>query len=148
MIGEASQSKLSYIDKKAKSGHTYYYMVKAYKKNNQKTIYGEGQRQKIEVAWFKAPEMHLNKGVTSEGKTYVQVGISKYSGSYVEVYFKVDGKKYVKAPLKSEKITLYKGKLRFSYKKKSVLYCKVRTYQIKQGKKRYSMFSKERKIRL
>ena len=78
----------------------------------------------------------------------MQVGVSECSGSYVEVYFKRQGQSYVKVPLKNKKIAFYNGKLRFSYKTKSLLYCKVRTYQLKKGKKYYSAFSKERTIQL
>lgn len=148
MIGKTSASKPVYVDKTANRGKTYYYMVRGYAKITDSTVYGNGQKKKIQTAWYQAPALRLNVGKASDGKAYVQVGVSKYSGSYVEVYFKVSGKKYVKAPLKNKKLAFYNGKLRFSYKTKSLLYCKVRTYQIKKGKKYYSAFSKERKIRL
>jgi len=123
-------------------------MVRGYAKNAGSTVYGNGQKKKTRIAWYQAPSLRLSAGKTSDGKSYVQIGISKYSGSYIEVYFKVNGKNYIRAPLKNKKIAFYKGKLRFSYKTKSLLYCKVRTYGIKKGKKQYSAFSKESKIRL
>ena len=139
VIGEASASKTKYVDKTAKRGCLYFYMVRGYIKDESSTVYGNGLKRKVQIAWYRAPSLRLSAGKTSAGKSYVQVGISKYSGSYIEVYFKVKGKKY---------IAFYNGKLRFSYKTKSLLYCKVRTYGIKKGKKQYSYFSKERKIRL
>lgn len=148
VIGEASASKTRYVDKTAKRGRLYFYMVRGYIKNGGSTVYGNGPKRKVRIAWYKAPSLHLSAGKTSVGKSYVLVRISKYSGSYIEVYFKIKGKKYIKAPLKRQKIAFYNGKLRFSYKTKSLLYCKVRTYGIKKGKKQYSYFSKERKIRL
>lgn len=148
VIGEASASKTRYVDKTAKRGRLYFYMVRGYIKDEGSTVYGNGPKRKVRIAWYQAPSLHLSAGKTSVGKSYVQVRISKYSGSYIEVYFKVKGKKYIKAPLKRQKIAFYNGKLRFSYKTKSLLYCKVRTYGIKKGKKQYSYFSKERKIRL
>lgn len=148
VIGTISATKHSYVDKKAESGRHYYYMVKAYGKQGKKKIYGKGQKKEIWMAWYKAPQIQLSKGKTSKGKSYVQVKVLKYSGTYIELYFKADGKKYVLAPLKNKKISAYHDKLRFSYKKKAVLYCKVRTYQIKRGKRCYSVFSKEKKIRL
>ncbi|HBI59699.1 MAG TPA: hypothetical protein DDY31_00555, partial [Lachnospiraceae bacterium] len=148
VIGTISATKHSYVDKKAEGGRLYYYMVKAYGKQGKKKIYGEGLKKEIRMAWYKAPQIKLSKGKTSKGKSYVQVRVLKYSGMYIEVYFKADGKKYVLAPLKNKKISAYHDKLRFSYKKKAVLYCKVRTYQIKRGKRCYSVFSKEKKIRL
>ena len=148
VIGEASASKTKYVDKTAKRGCLYFYMVRGYIKDESSTVYGNGLKRKVQIAWYRAPSLRLSAGKTSAGKSYVQVGISKYSGSYIEVYFKVKGKKYIKAPLKRQKIAFYNGKLRFSYKTKSLLYCKVRTYGIKKGKKQYSYFSKERKIRL
>ena len=148
VIGRAPASGTLYIDKTAKKGRIYYYMVRGYAKNAGSTVYGNGQKKKIRIAWYQAPSLRLSAGKTSDGKLYVQLGLSKYSGSYIEVYFKVDGKNYIKAPLKNKKIAYYNGKLRFSYKTKSLLYCKVRTYGVKKGKKQYSAFSKERKIRL
>ena len=148
VIGTISATKHSYVDKKAEGGRLYYYMVKAYGKQGKKKIYGEGLKKEIRMAWYKAPQIKLSKGKISKGKSYVQVRVLKYSGTYIEVYFKADGKKYVLAPLKNKKISAYHDKLRFSYKKKAVLYCKVRTYQIKRGKRCYSVFSKEKKIRL
>lgn len=148
VIGEASASKTRYVDKTAKRGRLYFYMVRGYIKDEGSTVYGNGLKRKVQIAWYRAPSLRLSAGKTSVGKSYVQVGISKYSGSYIEVYFKIKGKKYIKAPLKRQKIAFYNGKLRFSYKTKSLLYCKVRTYGIKKGKKQYSYFSKERKIRL
>lgn len=148
VVGKASASKTGYVDKTAKRGHIYFYMVRGYVKNAGSTVYGNGQKKKIRMAWYQAPLLRLSAGKTSSGKSYVQIGISRYSGSYIEVYFKANGKNYIKAPLKSEKVAFYNGKLRFSYRTKSLLYCRVRTYEIKRGKKQYSAFSKEKKIRL
>lgn len=147
-IGKTSASEPGYVDKTAKKGRLYYYMVRGYTKKDGSTVYGHGQKKKVKLAWYPVPSLRLSAGRTSSGKSYVQIRISKYFGSYVEVYFKVKGKKYIKAPLKKERIAFYNGKLRFSYKTKSLLYCKVRTYGIKNGKKQYSFFSKEKKIRL
>ncbi len=148
VIGKSSASKAVYLDKTAKKGHIYYYMVRGYAKNAGSVVFGNAGKKKIEMAWYQAPSLRLSVGKTSNGKSYVQIEVGKYSGSYIEVYFKKDGKNYIKAPLKNRKIDFYAGKLRFSYKTKSLLYCKVRTYEIKEGKKQYSAFSKERKIRL
>ena len=148
VIGKTSAFKTVYVDKTAKKGCTYYYMVRGYAKNEGSTVYGNGRKKKTQTVWYHAPSLRLSAGKTSDGKSYVQIGVSKYLGSYIEVYFKVDGKNYIKAPLKSKKIAFYNGKLRFSYKTKSLLYCKVRTYEMKKGKKQYSAFSKERKIHL
>lgn len=147
-IGNVSSLKVSYIDKKVKRGQIYYYMVRAYDRNNVKKVYGKTSKKKIKLAWYEAPILRLSKGVTPDRKSYVQVGVNRYSGSYVEVYLKTNGKRYVKAPLKNKKISFYNGKIRFSYQRKTVLYCKIRTYQIKKGKKYYSSFSKEKRIRL
>lgn len=144
----ADVTKNSYVDKKAKRGQFCYYMVRPYVKNAGKVVCGKGKKQKIRVLHFPAPVLHLSKGLTSDGKTYMQAALGKHSGSYIEVYFRTNGKTYVRAPLRTEKISFYKGKLRFTYKNRNTLYCKVRTYQIKQGKKCYSLFSKEKKIRL
>lgn len=144
----ADVTKNSYVDKKAKRGQLCYYMVRPYVKNAGKVVCGKGKKQKIRVLHFPAPVLHLSKGLTSDGKTYMQAALGKHSGSYIEVYFRTNGKTYVRAPLRTEKISFYKGKLRFTYKNRNTLYCKVRTYQIKQGKKCYSLFSKEKKIRL
>lgn len=148
VIGEASASKTKYVDKTAKRGRLYFYMVRGYIKDEGSTVYGNGLKRKVQIAWYRAPSLRLSAGKTTDGKSYVQIRISKYLGSYVEVYFKVKGKKYIKAPLKRQKIAFYNGKLRFSYKTKTLLYCKIRTYEIKKGKKQYSFFSKEKKIRL
>lgn len=148
VIGKTSVSGTVYVDKTAKGGQAYYYKVKGYAANAGSTVYGKGQKKKIQIAWYQAPSLRLSAGKTSDGKSYVQLGISKYLGSYIEVYFKVDGKNYIKAPLRNKRIAFYNGKLRFSYKTKSLLYCRVRTYEMKKGKKQYSAFSKEKKIRL
>jgi hypothetical protein len=148
-IAKCSADAHFYIDKKVKRGQTYYYKIRAYKKNAQRLVYGKEIKRKIHVAWYQKPSLRLTKGTTGDGQSYVQVGVSRYSGSYIEVYFRTEKKKYVKAPLKNDKIAYYNGKLRFSYRKKSVLYCKIRTYAIKKKTGRcYSIFSKEKKIRL
>lgn len=147
-IGSVSSLKLSFVDKKVKRGQTYYYMVRAFERNNAKKVYGKAGKKKIKMAWYEAPILRLCKGVTPAKKSYVQVSVNRYSGSYVEVYLKTNGKRYVKAPLKNERISFYNGKIRFSYQRKTVLYCKIRTYRIKKGKKYYSSFSKEKRIRL
>lgn len=145
---DISPETLSYRDRKAKPGKRYYYLVRAYKKENETTLYGAGIKKKIQVMWYRAPVIRLSKGKTSSRKSYVQISIRRYSGKRVEVYFKTGKERYIKAPLKTDRISYYHGKLRFSYKRKAVLYCKIRTYQIKKGKKRFSVFSKEKKIRL
>lgn len=145
LLKRVAASRKTYTDTSVKKGSVYYYCIKAYKTSDGTKVYGNAANTTIQIPWMSAPQFTLTK---KKGKKVMCLTLKKYEGTHVEVYFKNKKGKYVKAPLKPEKISYYKGKLSFTYKKKSVVKCKIRTYTIKNKKKRYSLYSKVKTIRL
>lgn len=145
LLQKVDASKQSYTDTTAEKGTVYYYCIRAYRTSEDETVYGDAANAQTEIPWMSAPQFTLSK---KKKKKVMCLTLKKYEGTYVEVYFKNSKGKYVKAPLKTEKISYYKKKLSFTYKKKAVMKCRIRTYSIKSGKKCYSMYSKVKTIRL
>lgn len=97
------------------------------------------------------PKIVVSKGRTSLGEKCIRIKLKKYKGKYVEVYVRQKNGKYVKVKLKKNKSHIKKNNslVKLTYSKGgSTLYCKVRTYKLVKGKKKYSYFSKVKKIRL
>ena len=145
LLKKVGASKKSYTDASVKKGTVYYYCIKAYKMSGGSSVYGGAAYTKKQIPWMSAPQFTLSK---KKKKKVMCLTLKKYEGTYVEVYFRNSKGKYVKAPLKTEKISYYKKKLSFTYQKKTVMKCKIRTYKIRSGKKCYSMYSKVKTIRL
>lgn len=149
LVKGLSNRKTAYLDKKVKKGKKYYYKIEAFSNYQGERVYGETNCKKIEVYYFTQPVIVLTKGSIDEENSYVQVRLKRYQGKNIEIYFKSNNKKYVKVQMKKDEIALYHGKFKFSYsKKKRTMYCMVRTYEVKKGKKRYSGYSDSKKISL
>ncbi len=98
---------------------------------------------------LETPVFSLKKKVSSNKQKYILIKLKKYAGKYVEVYVKVDKRKYVKLKLANNKISKVKKSLKFSYSfSKHTLYFKLRTYKKIGKKKIYSKKSKEKRIRV
>ncbi len=148
-IATASKNKKSYVDAKTKKGRKYYYKVSSYITINGQRVEEFSTVKKKKIPWYRAPIIQLKKGVSPQGQKYVQIILKKYKATNLEIYLKQKGKKFKRLKLNSSKIKAYGGKPKLSYSWKKVnIYFKVRTYQMKKGKKRYSGYSKQKKIRL
>lgn len=148
-IGNVNGTKQSYTDKKAKKGKNYYYKISAYTSWQEKMLYGADAIISINIPWYIQPDIRLEKGVLENGQHYIQIILKSVQGTNIEIYIKTKGKDYQKVKLKSSKLSDYNNKIRLAYSKKNVvIYCKVRTYKKVDGKKRYSAYSKEKKINL
>lgn len=148
-IAKTGVGKLKYTDKKAKKGKKYYYKVIAYKSIDGKIVMGTGVVKKVRMPYYKAPNISLKKKVSSSKQKYIQLSLKKAKGSRIEVYIKRKGKSYTKVSLKSDRLSAYRGKINLSYSWKNVkVYFKVRTFSVKKGKKKYSAYSAQKKIKL
>lgn len=139
-------NKNTYTDIRVKGGKTYYYKVVAINKFGLKGDLSKATEVKIKISWLPRPTILLKKG-KKDGNRYVEVVLSKYKGTYADIQVK-RGKKYIPINVQRRKISAYKGKYRLVYQKKGIyLYFRVRTWKRVNGKKRYSPYSKPKKIR-
>lgn len=149
VISEVGRGKDSYTDKKVKKGKTYYYQLKACYQKQNADILSKPVTVKAMIPYLSKPIITLQKGKLPSGTRYMQVSLKKTEGKYVQVYLRQKGKVFSKVSLGEEKISHFKKKIRFSYRKgKKTYFCKIRTYQYIKGKRRYSGFSQVKKIRL
>lgn len=97
-----------------------------------------------------APGFSLKKKRTSTGKRYVEIKLKAYQGNYIEIMVKKKGgKQFYKLKIRNNNIRKLKKKFNFQYKKqKGTMIFKIRTYKKKNGKRIYSYWSKEKKVRL
>ncbi len=147
-IATVKSPSTSYLDKEIKSGKTYYYKIQAYTTKDNVLLTGKTVRKKANVTWYRRPSIKLSLK-SDNGRKYMQINWKNPQGTHFEIYLKKNKQKYVKVPLKNNKLSSYSGKVRFTYNwKKTLIYCKFRTYKIVKKKKRYSEYSKEKKIRL
>lgn len=137
-----------FLDMSVKKGKTYQYkicsrMVQGRQIKRSRYTYKKG----VSIPWYAAPKAVYNKEKSANGKRYLRINLKKYCGNHLEIYVAKKGKKYRKVHIKS--IKKYRGVFRLSYSKKmGVLYCRLRTYKIVKGKRRYSDYSKRGKIKL
>ena len=95
-----------------------------------------------------APVFTLKNRQNSRKQKYVQVTLEKYHGTYVEIRAKLKGQKYVRMKLKENRIKKLHGCIKFRYTVFGKrIYFKVRTYQIRKGKKIYSAVSAQKSIK-
>ncbi len=100
---------------------------------------------------LKKPVIRLSKGRTSLGKKCVRIKVKKYAGKYAEIYIRQKKGKFIKVKLSKKNSSIARNKkvFKLTYSKGgTVLYCKVRTYKLVKKKKRYSAYSKVKKIKL
>lgn len=136
----------SFTDTGTKRGKIYYYRICAYVTQNGKNVQGKKKTVSM-TTLYAAPTLRLSRGTFAGGKKYLEIKVGKAKGNYVEVYLS-NGKKFRKLPLKNSRLSYYHGNLKLSYRQKSTVRCKVRTYTKKKGKKYYSAFSTIRKMKL
>lgn len=134
----------SYIDKTVVPGKTYYYKVIPWGEADIKIQLDMAIRKKITVHYLAQPAIRVKKAKTSFGQKYVQISLKKYQGDYAEIYYKTKEEvQYHKLKIKKKKISGYQQKFRLRYERGGVTLCfKLRTYVIRNGKKRYSGYSK------
>ena len=88
--------------------------------------------ERIRIPDYAAPTVSYATEITP-GKNYLKIKLKKYKGQYLEIWMKKNG------------IVVF----RLSYtKRKGSVYCKVRTWEIKNGKKKYSAYTELKRIRL
>lgn len=94
------------------------------------------------------PKLTLEK--KKQGKShYVCVQIKAKKGSYIDLYMRKKGKKYVKIKLSVKKMKKGKKTIKLSYSKTGITcWFKIRIYQRKMGKKVDITYSQEKKIQL
>lgn len=148
-IKKCSGKATRFRDKKCKPGKRYYYQIRAIYKLNGKNYQGKASECTVKLPYLKNPTFRLSKGKNEWGERYLQITLGKYAGKCVDIYLRKEIGYYRKVPMASHKISRYGRKLRFTYLHSGVKYwCKIRTYKIIKGKKRYSGYSKVKKIRL
>lgn len=147
-ITACSKKKNAYIWRSGKPGKKYYFRFVAYQLQNGKLTKGQTVTKKLLLPSLKTPTYRLSIGKMDDQK-YMQITMKKYQGKYVEIALKKGNAAFKQAPMVSHKIAYYNGKIIFTYRKGGVMYsCKLRTYLIKNGKKKYSAYSKVQKIRI
>lgn len=130
-----SGTTLSYKNKKLKTGKTYYYKVRPFRKSASGTRYGSYSSIKSAKVKPNAPSVS-----SKAGKRKITVKWKKVSGASRYVVYRATKKngKYKKvATLKSNRRSYTNKKL----KKKKRYYYKVRAYKTVSGKKIYSNYS-------
>lgn len=147
-IGQCSGSRTKFVWKRAKAGKKYTFRIQAYADRQGKRVYGKVASRRIQMPYLKTPVYRLSVGVNALHQKYMQIALKKYQGSHIEIYLKKEKGRFAKAAMRTNKIAPYKGKIRFTYQKGgTVYYCKLRTYRVQNGKKRYSGYSRILKIR-
>ncbi len=140
----------SFTDTSVKRGSKYTYAVCGLRRISGQKIYGmKKEAAGVTLGWLSRPVIALKQGKMADGTYYVQIRLKKYQGKKIEISVSNDNKKYVAVPLKSSNIAKYQGVFRLTYARKGKqLYCRVRTIQKLQGKKRYSAYSEVKKIKM
>ena len=147
-ITTCNSKKHAYTWKAGKPGKKYYFRFVTYQLQNGRLVKGRIVTKKLLLPTLKTPTYQLSIGKSGKQK-YMQIKLKRYQGRYVEISLKKGNATFKKAPMVSDKIAYYHGKILFTYKKGGVTYsCKLRTYLIKNGRKKYSAYSKVKKIRI
>lgn len=137
-----------FLDVSVKKGKTYQYKIcSRTMQGRQVKRSGYTYKKGVSIPWYAAPKAVYKKEKSANGRRYLRINLKKYHGNHLEIYVAKKGKKYKKVHIKS--IKKYRGIFRLSYSKKvGVLYCRLRTYKIVKGKRRYSDYSKRGTIKL
>ena len=147
-ITTCNSKKHAYTWKAGKPGKKYYFRFVTYQLQDGRQVKGRIVTKKLLLPTLKTPTYQLSIGKSGNQK-YMQIKLKRYQGRYVEISLKKGNATFKKAPMVSDKIAYYHGKILFTYKKGGVTYsCKLRTYLIKNGRKKYSAYSKVKKIRI
>lgn len=142
-IAVVQKTKSGYTDKTAKPLQQYYYKMAAAGTFKGKEVKGAmSKRCAIRITGIGAPQIAVRKGQW-QSIPYVMVHIKQYQGEYAEIYTSLDGKKFKKIKLVSNRISRYDGKFKLRYMvKNKKIRLKVRIYRKRQGKKICGNFSK------
>lgn len=147
-ITTCNSKKHTYTWKAGKPGKKYYFRFVTYQLQDGRQVKGKTVTRKLLLPTLKTPTYQLSIGKSGKQK-YMQIKLKRYQGRYVEISLKKGNAAFKKAPMVSNKIAYYHGKILFTYQKGGVVYsCKLRTYLIQKGKKKYSAYSKVKKIRI
>lgn len=143
-------TKTRYQDTSVKSGKTYYYQVKAVKTAGGKQIVqAESQTLRIKIRSLARPVVRIQRRQTGSIR-YLLVQVKKYQGKYMEIYYK-DSKWSAYRKIKLYENRIKKQKQAFRIQCMSTgknLYLRMRTYTRKKGKKIYSSYTKEKRIKV
>ncbi|MBR6223544.1 MAG: leucine-rich repeat protein [Lachnospiraceae bacterium] len=135
----------SFTDRKAKSGKTYYYRIRAVDGDRTGAF---SSIRSVKLPWLITPTFTLNKGRTATGGKCVELKLEKYQGTGLEVYVSLNGGSFRKLRLEDNRISKLGDRIKLSYSKKAQLYSfKLRTFK-KVGKTtKKSNYSRMIKIR-
>ena len=113
---------------------------------SKETTGSKGAAASQKVKW-KAPVFSLHRKKSVDGQSYILLKVGKHQGDYVEVWARIGKRRYTKLKLSQNRLSILNNKLKFRYSfSGKKLYFKLRTYQIKKGKKKYSIISKAKGI--
>ncbi len=132
-------TKASWTNKKLKTGKTYYYKIRAYRKQKGKTIYSGYSAKKKAVVRPEAPVLRVK---ASKGK--ITAKWSKVRGATKYQLYRASKKKGKYYKWRQTVKTRYTD---WKVKKGKTYYYKARAYRVVKGKKIYSTFSPVKTIR-
>ena len=138
--------KTTWLDKKTQKGKKYRYQIFACREQNNSLIRsGVTESRWIETAYFAAPRVSY-KIENMDGKRYLKLTLQKYRGDHIDIVLQKNGKEQI---IRLHPISKYQGVFRFSYTKTGKnMYCKVRTWEKRSGRKRFSAYTDMKKITL
>lgn len=142
--------KNTWTDKTVKKGRKYFYKIRAGIGMGENFTYGAFSFVKrIKLPWCMTPKVTYTKGVAPNNEKCLFISLKQYEGTHVEIYVRKKGEKYQPLLLRDNRIKSYQGVFCLTYSKGGQsLFCKVRTYSYQGKKKRYSRFTKTKKVRL
>lgn len=143
------RGRTSYRDNTVQSGKCYYYQIRAFQtKNDTKSIHAVSKILQVRVRTLSAPVIKIQKKQSGSVR-YLILKLQKYEGKKLEVYYKKSKwASYQKIALYANDIKRQKGIFRLQYlSSEEQLYLRVRTFERKNGKKIYSKYAKEVKIK-
>lgn len=138
--------KTTWLDKKTQRGKKYRYQIFACRRENNTLLRsGVTESKWIETAHYSAPKITY-KTENADGKRYLKLTLHQYRGDHIDIVLRKNGKEQV---IKLHSISKYHGVFRFSYTRTGdFMYCKVRTWENRSGKKRVSEYTDMKKIKL
>ena len=138
--------KTSYLDATVRKGKKYQYQIFAFGARDGEAVRSRAvTSERIRIPDYAAPTVSYATEITP-GKNYLKIKLKKYKGQYLEIWMKKNG---IVQTTTLHPISKYNGVFRLSYtKRKGSVYCKVRTWEIKNGKKKYSAYTELKRIRL
>ena len=139
-------SRASYVDSQVKGGKTYYYKIVPIQNGWIIGSLAKAKEVKVKTDWLKRPTISV-KIKKKKQRQYIEVKLLSFGGKYAQIQVK-KGKKYRNITLTKKSISSVQKRYRLGYKKGGItLWVRVRTWQKIGGKKRYSAYSKAKKIR-